>query len=225
MLGRFLEISLACDDVLAALGFFRDLGFREIPAGETWSHQYGVVSDGTLNIGLHGYQFDSPALTFVQSGLSRWAEAYRVQDIELAFAKLTPDQFNELGFVDPGGQMVAVLESRTFSPPPFGERAVSELGTLQCLEPPNRAPQESAAFWARLGRDADTGTLGASGIALRLDGADRLTCHYRGEPLTVATCAARHGLRDVSVASDERSATVNFGDIRFVTWRATGSEQ
>jgi hypothetical protein len=79
MLGRFLEVSVSCPDVLESIHAFEALGFREIPVGDVWSHPYAVVSDGRLNIGLHRYDFDSPSLTFVQSDLQKWRDAYRVQ--------------------------------------------------------------------------------------------------------------------------------------------------
>ncbi len=206
MLGRLLEISVAAPQPLLALETYRALGFRELGVGDVWSHPYGVMSDGDLCIGLHAYEFDSPALTFVQSNLDRWVEAYRVQGIELAFEKLATDSFNEIGFVDPGGQMVAVLESRTFSPAPFDERGFSAFGELQALALPCRDAAASRAFWAGLGR-AEDGRLAGSDVALALDDAKTLTCRYRGDPIAFAESALRGGVAGVTVAGDERSAT------------------
>ncbi len=208
MLGRLLEISVSTSEPLAALQQYRSLGFHELTAGEVWSHPYAVIGDGDVCIGLHAYEFDSPSLTFVQSALDRWVEAYRVQQIDLAFEKLSPDEFNEIGFVDPGGQMVAVLESRTFSPPAFEGRALSVLGRLRSIELPCRDAAASAQFWAKLGREGDSGRIETADLTLELDTADALTLHYEGDPLEVAAAAARHGLPFVSISADESTATL-----------------
>lgn len=211
MLGRFLEISVACDEPLDAMRFYEALGFREVAVGDVWSHDYAVVSDGALNIGLHGYQFDSPALTFVQRGLDHWAEAYKVQNIELAFAKLSPDEFNELGFVDPGGQMVTVLESRTFSPPPFEHAGFSHFGAFDGIATPCEDAAASKTFWTKFGCQGDDKQLECAGIRMRFEPSSRLTCHYRGDPLALAEFAAREGLQNVVVSADESAATVKTG--------------
>lgn len=215
MLGRFLEISVKCNDLLDALDAFAAYGFRELTVGDVWSHPYAVVSDGVLAVGLHDYAFDSPALTFVQSDLARWVEAYRLQNIDLAFEKLSSESFNEIGFVDPGGQMTAVLESRTFSPPPFDEDSFSALGDLEALELPCADAAASAAFWKKLGVD-DDGRLGVNGPRLRLDVSPHLAVHYRGDVLALAQHAARNGLHAVKVAKDERSATARIAGLDFI---------
>lgn len=207
MLGRFLEISLSCRDVLDSLRQFEALGFVEVPVGEIWSHPYAVASDGRLNIGLHRYDFDSPSLTFVQSDLNQWIEAYRLQGIELAFEKLSSESFNELGFVDPGGQMSAVLESRTFSPPPFEERDVSLLGRFHAVEIPTNDAEESRAFWRKFGMGED-GSLPGSDLALRFGAATRTVCHFATDIVELATTSARRGAGNLVVAADEASARV-----------------
>lgn len=215
MLGRFLEISVACENPLAVLGDFLEFGFRELSVGDVWSHPYAVVSDGVLNVGLHGYQFDSPALTFVQNDLDRWVQAYRLQDIELAFEKLSSESFNEIGFIDPGGQMCAVLESRTFSPPPFDDDSFTVLGRFKALELPCSDRDASRAFWRKLGVD-DQARLGMEGPPLHLAKTPHLTCHFHGNVLALAQQAARRGLTNVRIATDERTATVQIGELAFV---------
>ena len=214
MLGRFLEVSLSSPDVLESIGTFARLGFREIPVGDVWSHPYAVVSDGTLNVGLHRYDFDSPALTFVQHDLEKWIDAYRVLGIELAFEKLSSESFNELGFVDPGGQMTAVLESRTFSPPPFDERDISIFSRFSGVELPTNDASESLAFWRRIGLE-DDGRLGGSGLSIRFGGATSMVCHFEADILTLAAEAARRGV-NASVAGDERSARVTIDGLTLV---------
>jgi hypothetical protein len=207
MLGKFLEVSVSCADVLKTINAFTELGFREIPVGDVWSHPYAVVSDGTLNIGLHRYDFESPALTFVQHDLEKWIDAYRVLGIELAFEKLSSESFNELGFVDPGGQMTTVLESRTFSPAPFDERATSIFGQFKGLEVPTNDASDSRTFWRKVGLE-DNGRLGSSGLAIRFGEATSLVCHYEADVLTLAEHAARRGIVNAKIAADERSARI-----------------
>lgn len=207
MLGRFLEVSVSCPDVLRSIHAFEALGFVEIPVGDVWSHPYAVMSDGRLNIGLHRYDFDSPSLTFVQSDLEKWRDAYRVQGIELAFEKLSSESFNELGFVAPGGQMTAVLESRTFSPAPFDERDRSVLGRFSRLEIPTNNEEESREFWRKVGLDDDD-RLGTSGLHLCFGSATSLVCHFRCDILSLAQAAAQRGIIELTIAADEQSARI-----------------
>jgi catechol 2,3-dioxygenase-like lactoylglutathione lyase family enzyme len=88
MLGRFLEVSIHTPDVPASLEFYESLGFVQAAVGDTWSHAYAVVTDGRLHLGLHGHEFDSPALTWVRPDLAVHAAALESLGIEFAFAKL-----------------------------------------------------------------------------------------------------------------------------------------
>jgi len=151
MLGRFLEVSIHAPDVLESLAFYERLGFTQAPVGETWSHPYGVVTDGRLFIGLHRYEFPSPALTFVQPDLVHNLERLEAAGIELAFRRVGTDVFNEAGFTDPEGQMVALLEARTFSPPQRTGHPVSRLGWFEEVALPVREIDPARAFWERLG--------------------------------------------------------------------------
>jgi catechol 2,3-dioxygenase-like lactoylglutathione lyase family enzyme len=161
VLGRFLEVSIHAPDVAASLAFYESLGFVQLPVGDTWRHAYGVVSDGRSVLGLHAYPFDSPALTFVQAGLAAHAPRLRELGIEFAFAKLGEEQFHELGFLDPDGQMVTLLEARTHSPP--GEATVrgdSLLGHFEEVALPVTDPVRTRGFWETLGGVAFAGAGG-----------------------------------------------------------------
>src|SRR5687767_5902516 len=118
MLGRFHEISIATNDIRASVEFYERLGFEHAATNDTWTHPYGVLTDGRLFVGLHEYSFPSPSITFVKPGIAQHAQQIAALGIELAFAKTAEDVFNEIGFTDPAGQMVTVLEARTYSPPP-----------------------------------------------------------------------------------------------------------
>jgi len=151
MLGRFLEVSVHAPDILESLGFYERLGFTQASVGETWSHPYGVVTDGRLAIGLHKYAFPSPSLTFVQPDLMRRLDSIEALGIDLAFRRVGADVFNEAGFTDPDGQMVAMLEARTFSPPQRTPGDTSKLGWFEEFALPVRDLATSSAFWERLG--------------------------------------------------------------------------
>ena len=149
--GQFLEISLHSTDLVRSIAFYEELGFTQLSVGEIWSHPYAVLSDGRLHIGLHGYAFDSPALTFVRPHLSDEVDDLKARGIRFAFLKTGDDEFNELGFHDPGGQMVTLLEARTYSPPGFGTCCASRLGRFDHFALPAPDVAESAGFWQRLG--------------------------------------------------------------------------
>ena len=116
MLGRFLELSVATDDIRASVEFYERLGFTQCVTSDVWSHPYGVLTDGRCVIGLHQYRFASPSLTFVRARVARHIAAIEATGVEIAFRRTGDEVFNEAGFRDPTGHMVTVLEARTFSP-------------------------------------------------------------------------------------------------------------
>lgn len=151
MLGRFLEISLHAPDIVGSLSFYEQLGFTQASVGEIWRHPYAVVTDGRLFIGLHDYEFQSPALTFVQPDLERHVAALERAGHEFAFKKIGADVFNEAGLLDPAGQMIALLEARTFSPPERRSHEMSRLGWFEQAILPVNDLDASVTFWEGLG--------------------------------------------------------------------------
>jgi catechol 2,3-dioxygenase-like lactoylglutathione lyase family enzyme len=151
VLGRLLEVSVHAPDILESLAFYERLGFTQAQVGETWSHPYAVVTDGRLFIGLHQYEFPSPSLTYVQPDLMQHLDRLEQLGIELAFRRVGTDVFNEAGFTDPNGQMVALLEARTYSPPDRPGHRTSRLGWFEEFALPARDLQASAGFWEKLG--------------------------------------------------------------------------
>jgi catechol 2,3-dioxygenase-like lactoylglutathione lyase family enzyme len=151
MLGRFLEVSIHAPEPLESLAFYERLGFTQAAVGDTWSHPYAVVTDGRLFLGLHRYEFPSPSLTFVQPDLMANLERIEALGIELAFRRVGGDEFNEAGFTDPDGQMITLLEARTFSPPARRSHETSRLGWFEELALPARDLEASARWWERLG--------------------------------------------------------------------------
>lgn len=149
MIGHWLEFSVQADDVLESLAFYKALGFSEIETGDVWHHGYAVVSDGDLAIGLHDRTFDSPALTFVQPDLGKHARAMADHGFDFSFMKLDEDVFNELRFVDVDGNVVAMVEARTFSLPP-DNLPNSACGRFFELTLPARDTLKAGRFWAPL---------------------------------------------------------------------------
>lgn len=151
MLGRFLEVSVHAPNALESLEFYQKLGFSSAEVGETWSHPYGVVTDGRLAIGLHQYDFPSPSLTFVKPDLYRHLEPLEALGIEFVFRKLGDNVFNEAGFRDPNGLMVTLLEARTFSPPARDPAEVSACGYFSEFGVPSASADAAKRFWEQLG--------------------------------------------------------------------------
>ncbi len=151
MLGRFLEISLQAADIRRSVDFWEQIGFTQCETSDVWPHPYGVVSDGRAVIGLHEYAFPSPALTFVRAGIAQQLGELRDAGIEPAFARTGDEVFNEVGFRDPSGQMVAVLEARTYSPCPRTRDEPSLCGDCIGFSIPSVEPEATGAFWEQLG--------------------------------------------------------------------------
>jgi len=151
MLGRFLEISIHTTDIVESLAFYESLGFVQAVTGDTWAHPYAVVTDGRLFLGLHQYPFASPSLTWVQPELSQRLGGLRELGIHFEFERLGEDVFNEVGFLDPHGQMVTLLEARTFSPPDLPASHTAQCGDFAEYAIPVRAFDAGREFWESLG--------------------------------------------------------------------------
>lgn len=151
MLGRFLEVAVHAPDVPESLAFYESLGFVQAAVGDTRNYPYAVVTDGRLHLGLHGQPIDSPALTWVQPGLASHAARLEALGIEFVTARLDEDAFHELGFVDPSGQRLTLVEARTFSPPPVRGLHASRLGYFEEFGIPTTDLGRSTAFWDALG--------------------------------------------------------------------------
>src|SRR5512135_1588053 len=131
MLGRFLEISVRVSDILESLAFYESLGFVQAAVGDTRPYPYAVVTDGRLILGLHAAPVDSPCLTWTHPDLKSHAPKLQSLGIEFARAEFGDDAFHELAFWDPAGQMVTILEARTYSPPSAGDVRQSSLGYFE----------------------------------------------------------------------------------------------
>ncbi|TFG39653.1 MAG: hypothetical protein E4H42_05615 [Chromatiales bacterium] len=195
-IGRFLEFSVRTPDILESLHFYKTLGFVELEIGDMWSHKYAVVSDGELNIGLHDRVFDAPAITFVQQNIAKHARTMSDHGFEFSFMQLDEDAFNELGFADRDGNMVTMLEARTFH---LSEDANKDslCGKWFELTLPVRDALAAGRFWAPIApallemREEPTTHLrfDADGVALGLSESIAITA-----PSLCFKCPDRHGL-------------------------------
>jgi len=149
--GAFHELSVAVDDVRAAVEFYERLGFTQATTADTFAHPYGVLSDGRLCIGLHQRPGPSPVLTFVRPGIAGTLGAFAAAGIELTRCHTGDEVFNEIAFEDPFGHAVAVLEARTYSPLPRDPTDTSLCGDFAELSLPVRDFAVAQQFWEPLG--------------------------------------------------------------------------
>lgn len=150
MLGSYLEVALSTADIRASCEFYERLGFGSAVTGDVWAYHYGVMTSGTLRLGLHGKRQPSPAVIFTRANVARLAAELRSLGIPLASARLDTDVFNELDLRDPSGLTLRVLEARTFSPPAAVPEATA-LGRFVALSLPLRDLETGERFWQQLG--------------------------------------------------------------------------
>ncbi len=151
VLGRFHEFSVPTADILASVEFYERLGFVQAPARDVWPHPYGVLTDGRIAIGLHQSPVRPASLTFVQPDVaSRCAELER-GGLQLAYRRTGAESFNEAGFTDPGGQLIALLEARTYSPVGRRSEATSRCGYFAAVGLPAADWDAARRFWEPLG--------------------------------------------------------------------------
>ena len=149
--GAFHEISLTTEDVRAAVEFYERLGFTQASTTDSFAHPYGVLSDGRLHLGLHRRPGPSPVLTFVRPGLAASLGGFAAARINLSYCRTGEEVFNEIGFADPFGHRIAVLEARTFSPVPRAVTDTSLCGDFAQLSLPASDFLAAKTFWEPLG--------------------------------------------------------------------------
>jgi catechol 2,3-dioxygenase-like lactoylglutathione lyase family enzyme len=151
VLGRFLEFSLATPDIRASLDFYTRLGFSQAEVGEAWTHPYAVVTDGRICLGLHQAAIPAPSMTFVKPGLLKHLEALEELGLKFEFRHLGNDVFNEVGWFDPTGQLVRLIEARTFSPSKRIVTDTSQCGYFLEIALPTPNLEASKAYWEQFG--------------------------------------------------------------------------
>jgi catechol 2,3-dioxygenase-like lactoylglutathione lyase family enzyme len=151
VLGRFHEISIATTDIRASVEFYERLGFTQAETSDTYTHPYGVLTDGRVFLGLQQRRFAAPALTFVHEGVAAFASELEAAGITLDFRHVGDEVFNEIGFQDPFGQHVRVLEARTYSPVTRRPEELSLCGYFTEYSLPAAKFADAQAFWEPLG--------------------------------------------------------------------------
>jgi catechol 2,3-dioxygenase-like lactoylglutathione lyase family enzyme len=159
MVGQFLELSIAAQPLAASFEFYRALGFTSLPVSDSLPDPYIVLFDGAVAIGLHEREQDGALLTFVRPGLRDYVRGLRRLGIDLAYAHLADNEFNRVGFTDPTGQPVALLEARTFPPGDWNRQNVAACGDFLEYSLPTESLPKSREFWRSLGFElASSGT-------------------------------------------------------------------
>ena len=151
MLGQFLEYSVAARPLAASFEFFESLGFASIPVSDTLPDPYLVCFDGAIAVGLHDRPQPGPRLTFVRPGLRHYVRPLRRLGVELTHENLRDNEFNSLGFNDPGGQEAMLIEARTFPPGDWDVRSVAICGELFEVTLPAEDLDASSRFWRAFG--------------------------------------------------------------------------
>jgi len=151
MLGQLLEFSLTARPIAASFEFYRSLGFRAIPVNDLLSEPYAAFFDGAIAIGIHERDAESPTLTFVRPQLKDYVRPIRKLGIDFAHSHLADDEFHRLGFVDPNGQAIALIEARTFPPGEWDPHNVSACGEFLEFSLATDSLSASRAFWEAFG--------------------------------------------------------------------------
>jgi catechol 2,3-dioxygenase-like lactoylglutathione lyase family enzyme len=151
VLGRFHEISVETSDIAESVAFYERLGFTQCGTTDTWTHPYGVMTDGKLFLGLHQFKFLSPTLTYVHADVASHALAIEKRGIELAWKRVGEDAFNEFGFLDPSGQAVRLQEAPTHFSSEKDIRDTSLCGDFAEFSLPAGEFEPLRAFWEPLG--------------------------------------------------------------------------
>ena len=151
MLGRFLEFSIAAPDIGASLEFYGRLGFSETAVGEAWNHPYAVLTDGRLYLGLHQDPGFATSATFVKPGLLHHLDRLENLGLKLEFRRLGNDVFNEVGWFDPSGHLVRLVEARTFSPSKRATKDTSLCGYFREIALPAPSIDAAKFHWESLG--------------------------------------------------------------------------
>ncbi|HEX4150901.1 MAG TPA: VOC family protein, partial [Steroidobacteraceae bacterium] len=147
----FLEYSIPTPDIGASLEFYAKLGFTQAEVGETWTHPYAVVTDGRLHLGLHQEPGASPGLTFVKPDVLHELATLEGRGVTFEYRRLGNDVFNELGWLDPSGHLIRLIEARTFSPSKRARNDRSLCGYFLEIGLPAPDRELAKQYWEQFG--------------------------------------------------------------------------
>jgi catechol 2,3-dioxygenase-like lactoylglutathione lyase family enzyme len=151
VLGRFLEFSIPAPDIRDSLEFYGKLGFSEAEVGEAWAHPYAVLTDGRICLGLHQHSAFAPSTTFVMPDLLQHLDGFAQLVQQFEFRRLGNDVFNEIGWLDPSGHLIRLVEARTFSPSKRKAVDVSRCGYFREIGLPTSSRDTAKAHWEQFG--------------------------------------------------------------------------
>jgi catechol 2,3-dioxygenase-like lactoylglutathione lyase family enzyme len=151
VLGRFLEFTLATPDIQASLDFYTKLGFSQAEVGDAWLHPYAVVTDGRVSLGLHQEAIPAPSLTFIKPDLLKHLAALEQLALEFEFRHLGNEVFNEVGWFDPSGHLIRLVEARTYSPAKRAVTDISKCGYFMEIALPAQNLQSAKEYWEQFG--------------------------------------------------------------------------
>jgi catechol 2,3-dioxygenase-like lactoylglutathione lyase family enzyme len=151
VLGRFLEFSILAPDIQASLNFYGKLGFSEAEVGEAWTHPYAVLTDGRICLGLHQQSAFAPSTTFVMPDLLQHLDGFAQLVQRFEFRRLGNDVFNEIGWLDPSGHLIRLVEARTFSPSKRKAADMSLCGYFREIGLPTSSQDTAKAHWEQFG--------------------------------------------------------------------------
>lgn len=160
----FLELSIPTDDIQASLDFYRRLGFAELESGEVRSYYYAVVTDGKINLGLHGAGPEEPAIAFVRQNLAEHVQLLEDSGVEFIFRELGFERFHEVGFYSPDGHLLRMMEARTFSPAAQDVRPAPVVGQMAEISLRSRDVENSIRFWQQRGFIVDADEDACAGL-------------------------------------------------------------
>lgn len=150
-LGRFLEIGIATQDIVAALAFYESLGFMQAQTGTAWPHAYAVVTDGRISLGLHATDIESPLPTWTAPNLRERLESLQACGIVAEQVRLDEVSLHQAVIRDPSGLALRLLEARTFSPPALAPGHESDLGYFEEIALGSADLAAASRFWESLG--------------------------------------------------------------------------
>ncbi len=138
-------------DIRASVEFYERLGFTQAQTGDVWPHPYGVLTDGRIVLGLHQHAAREASVTFVRPDVARHGAALERQGYALDYSRTGAEVFHEIGLRDPAGQLITVLEARTYSPPACEPGASSLCGEFAALGLRCADFEAAKRFWEPLG--------------------------------------------------------------------------
>lgn len=151
MLGTFLEFSTSVVSVAPEAQFYRSLGFEDLPTADFLPGPYAALWDGSVTVGLHEREGESPVLTFVRQDLAAHSRALRRRGVEFDEIRLGDEEFNRATARDPGGVGLALLEARTYSPGTRDPSRISACGDFAELSLSTVSVDAAVDFWTGLG--------------------------------------------------------------------------